>query len=378
MGFLMKLLDLLLGYLQLPIWLILLPVRLINRAVSTKKTVCVIKLAAMGDLICLYPTIYALYEAGYNVVLITTTRSNPSLFKNCSAISKIILLNVNFTRFFMSLIKVYSYVLRQDVCINADQYYNLSKVISYGCSKSTGFKTKKNIQFYRYPVSYSYKNNEKYQFLKLANNLYPEISEELPVTDLFSTSNFLNSNGQLEKCVVLYPGSGPTAQIRRWPLENWVNLYFILNNIGIECKFIGGPDEEQLISRLEKCKIPSKDILINSLGFEELIGALRRSSAFIGNDAGLFHVADALEIPVVGIFGPNISSKWGSVRSESAHVEISLPCRPCIVTVDGEIPSICKLHHHNCIRSIEVISVYDALKSLNSFEFLKSRKVSFS
>ena len=76
--------------------MVLFPLRVFNRIWASKNSVSVIKLAAMGDLICLYPSLFALKEKGFEVNLITTKRSNPKIFENHSAISKIIILDTNF------------------------------------------------------------------------------------------------------------------------------------------------------------------------------------------------------------------------------------------------------------------------------------------
>lgn len=360
----MKFLDGILGLIHFPVWITLAPLRVLNLLFCKPNSVCIIKLAAMGDVICLYPTIYSLARSGYDVVLITTNRSNPKLFKDCKAISKVILLNLDIRFFFFSLVKIIINILKSKICINADQYYNLSKYISYASYNSTGFKTRKSKEYYKLPVDYSYIKNEKYQFLKLAIAAIPKINFQLPDTDLFASHKTSNKRTDFKNCVLLYPGSGPSAKIRRWPIDKWIKLYFELRTKGYNCKFIGGPQEEEFKEILISNDIHKNDIHLNKLPFNELIKAMTLGSAFIGNDAGLFHVADALRLPVVGIFGPNLSSKWGSIRPESAHLELDIECRPCISVIDGIVPDFCKHSHRNCIKNITIKQVIKKFESL--------------
>ena len=59
-------------------------------------------------------------------------------------------------------------------------------------------------------------------------------------------------------------------------------------------------------------------------------GILKSSSAFIGNDSGLMHLAAALDRPTVGVFGssnPDWTSPLG--RHARAVVPVGFTCRPC-------------------------------------------------
>ena len=77
----------------------------------------------------------------------------------------------------------------------------------------------------------------------------------------------------------------------------------------------------------------------------------------MGNDAGLLHLAESQGMPVVGIFGPNIYSKWGSINPASSAAEIELECRPCIKSYLGQVPSICMRGDVKCIEDISTKNV---------------------
>ena len=212
---------------------------------------------------------------------------------------------------------------------------------------------------------YSHKDNEKIQFQNLAKVIEPTITNCGFNSDLFSGFSKPDHHNKLSGTILLYPGSGNVAQMRRWPIERWVALYKT-SLLGERCTFIGGPDELPLVGPLVEAGIPLEDVCINKFDLIDLIEKMKKSKAFIGNDAGLFHIADGLNIPVVGLFGPNIASKWGSVREAAAHVEIQLQCRPCIITVDGVIPEYCKYGDTYCMAAIDENNVVSSLKLLIS------------
>ena len=356
----MKTLDAILGYFHIILWIFFFPVRKLNRQIGLKKRICIIKLSAMGDVICLYPAIHGLYKTGYEVTLITTERSNPTLFEAANGISRIVVLQTNVKRFLLSFINVAHNICLSEVCINADQYYNLSKVLCYASSHSIGFKTKRKLALYRKKVEYSYLDNEKIQFFRLAEMADKNVNKSSLDKVLVFPESRLENLELLAGSVLLYPGSGPSAKIRRWPLGNWIELYKIFKKEGHDCKFIGGPDELVFVEALLKSGACEEDVFINKLPLIDLIALMRHGSAFIGNDAGLFHVADTLQLPLVGLFGPNLSSKWGSLRANTKHLEFELNCRPCIVAADGIIPQNCKIESHACMENILVSMVFGA------------------
>jgi len=55
---------------------------------------------------------------------------------------------------------------------------------------------------------------------------------------------------------------------------------------------------------------------------------------FIGNDAGLMHLAAAVDTPIVAIFGLSNQKAWGPYTGEKNSkraiiVSLDLPCMPC-------------------------------------------------
>lgn len=64
---------------------------------------------------------------------------------------------------------------------------------------------------------------------------------------------------------------------------------------------------------------------------EELPGALSRCDLFIGNDSGVMHVAAAVGLPVVGIFGPTDPNATAPLTPRRAIVQEKPYCSPCFL-----------------------------------------------
>ena len=71
------------------------------------------------------------------------------------------------------------------------------------------------------------------------------------------------------------------------------------------------------------------------------------------------HLAAALNIPTVAIFGPtkvNETSQW--MNEKSIVVKKNFECQPCM-------KKTCPLKHHNCMKLIDESDILDAAKKFN-------------
>jgi len=83
---------------------------------------------------------------------------------------------------------------------------------------------------------------------------------------------------------------------------------------------------------------------------------------FVGNDGGLVHIAEATELPIIGMFGPSLFSKWGSVQKESVGIEAQADCRPCLKNYLGKVPQTCWKGTTEFLTQISVTSIVRELE----------------
>ena len=105
---------------------------------------------------------------------------------------------------------------------------------------------------------------------------------------------------------------------------------------------------------------------------KEAISLIARCDLFISNDSGLMHLAGALDIPLVAIFGstnPRTTSPMGE-KSVIVHKEVT--CSPCLKQVcptDFRCMDIIDVHdvyHHAQILLIERIQKKSGVGSRHS------------
>jgi lipopolysaccharide heptosyltransferase I len=118
---------------------------------------------------------------------------------------------------------------------------------------------------------------------------------------------------RITRFVILNPGAGWGA--KRWPVERYGQVARILADDGIHPILNYGPGEKDLARAAASASGGAADAISCSLS--ELIALTRRARLFIGGDTGPMHLAAALGVPVVAIFGPTDPERNGPYRTRS-------------------------------------------------------------
>lgn len=165
------------------------------------------------------------------------------------------------------------------------------------------------------------------------------------------------------KRVALCPGSKHWN--KRWPIEYFIETGRALAGEGYAIEVHGSNAEKEICSAVAQA-IPNAIELSGTLGLGQAIDRLAGCSLAVTNDSGLMHVASAVGIPVVSIFGPTVRPFGFMPRAENAIVleNEGLYCRPC--TTIG-LPH-CPEKHFRCMREITpniTLTQIRALESIN-------------
>lgn len=109
------------------------------------------------------------------------------------------------------------------------------------------------------------------------------------------------------RCVVIHPGSGGLGKC--WPLEKYEKLSRLLSSAGWDVAMVVGPaEQERFGDQIER--LHTQMPVIKDLESGDLLALLLCSMGYVGNDSGPSHLAGALGVPGVAIFGPTRVAHW--------------------------------------------------------------------
>jgi heptosyltransferase-2 len=144
-----------------------------------------------------------------------------------------------------------------------------------------------------------------------------------------------------ERIVGLAPGAA-YGSAKRWPPERMgqVAARLALEH-GMRPVLVGAPDDcetaREVVGHAARAGLPTGGLL-NLAGrttLRALMGVMARCAAFVSNDSGAMHLAAALDVPVVAIFGP--TREWatsplpGPAGRPAIVVHADVFCRPCML-----------------------------------------------
>lgn len=98
-----------------------------------------------------------------------------------------------------------------------------------------------------------------------------------------------------------------------------------LNERGFKIFLIGTEDEIAQEILRKNNHIP----MYKKLNLSEVKEVLAFSKLFIGADSGILHMAAALNVPSIGVYGPNTPQRSGPLGEHVKIFEQNLDCRPC-------------------------------------------------
>jgi heptosyltransferase I len=117
----------------------------------------------------------------------------------------------------------------------------------------------------------------------------------------------------IDRFAILNPGAGWGA--KRWPAERYGLVARELAAGGTHCVVNYGPGEHDLAREVEAASGGAASTMKTSIS--ELIALTRRARLFIGGDTGPLHLAAAMQVPIVAIFGPTDPARNGPYGTRS-------------------------------------------------------------
>lgn len=155
------------------------------------------------------------------------------------------------------------------------------------------------------------------------------------------------------------------SDLRSWPEERWVELAAEIHRLHPAAQFVlfgSGRDRpvNERVSRRLRERLPAASVASSAGRTRDLAVAsslLRQFALFVATDTGPLHMAAALGVPVIGLYGPTRFAETGPFApSPVAVVRKTLSCQPCY---GSNRQRTCR--RNRCMEEIRVSEVVEAL-----------------
>ncbi len=160
-----------------------------------------------------------------------------------------------------------------------------------------------------------------------------------------------------KKWVMLHPAA--RYWFKAWPAERFAALGDALVGEGLQVVLIGSGNERRVADEVMRVAQQTFVSLVGITSLRDLAALMKHCSVFVGNDAGPMHMANALNVPVVALFGPTNPEIWGPSGPAVKVIYKGLDCRECFH------PG-CFRGEMSCMRQISLEEVINTAKVLIS------------
>lgn len=137
----------------------------------------------------------------------------------------------------------------------------------------------------------------------------------------------LFGNPAQERALVFFHGT--TWESKKWPLRYWQKLAIMAGEQGYTVYLPWG-DEEELERAQAIARLAPAAVVLERMNLTGIASLLARTQGVVAVDTGLAHLATALNIPVVSIFGASNPDLTGTYGYRQLHLSSTIECAPCL------------------------------------------------
>ena len=326
--------------------------------------IAVIRFGSLGDCTLLCPFLEHLKHNGANEVSVITKRAYVELFAAATAVDRIVALDKDAGwRGVMQIIRS----LRDEGCLVIDAHSTpRSRIVARGLGGAAARVRK------HYPERLGLILFKRRVDIPTVSQRYSSLGEELGFPRMSATTGGIDVPAPVLQRMKGRFGAGDSRFVSmapgsRWPMKRWgVEKFAELAKRVAErhqCRLIllGDKGDEKATERIASELGHHAVNLAGQTGILETAAAIQHSIAFIGNDSGLMHLAEAVGVPVLALFGPTVEAfGYYPTHARSKVVERNIPCRPCSRNGSRNCPK----GTQECLTGIAVDPVEEAFADL--------------
>ena len=179
-----------------------------------------------------------------------------------------------------------------------------------------------------------------------------------------TADELLSKEGMLPEARLLALHPFASYPEKSWPLENFAEAATQLQeNRGLTPVIFGGGRDVELRDRCHELFPAGTIDLVGKCSLRVSMAVLKRCTVYIGNDSGIMHLAAAVGLPLVAIFGPTSPERFGPWSKSARVVSSRFPCSPCRLKFFAEC-SPSSQGRPQCLETISIQQVLDEVGRL--------------
>jgi lipopolysaccharide heptosyltransferase II len=339
----------------------------VYRGVKAEKRILVIKLGALGDVILAGPSLRMIRKKfpEAHVSLLVDSRFSP-VMSRCPYVNEVLPVDREKLRSWGGLAKFAKSLRREQFDLSVDfQNTKRTHLLAFlaGIPDRYGFKRGLFGRLLNHPDA-GFKETlspVQHQFRVLSHLGISRLEEELelwPDPDAETlVAGWLAEKGigSEEKIVGLALGSSPRWATKRWPVENFQRLAKeLVKKLGCQVILVGAEEDRGLAQSFSANGKGLADF-VGKTTLRDLVSLVRRMNVLVTGDTAPLHVAGALGIPTVALFGPTDPRRHLPPGRKITSLTRPLPCQPCYRGTCRNSEELA------CLKKIEVEEVFEAV-----------------
>lgn len=209
----------------------------------------------------------------------------------------------------------------------------------------------------------SERRHQVHYYLDLAGAVSAEVDRpsfeiEATVEEKAQAAKLLLAEGipQGREYLILNPGAA-YGSAKRWGDDRFAAAGDVLaSEFDLDVVIVGSEMERSIAETIQKGLKSRAAVLSGKTSLETLMGVMAQSALVITNDSGPMHIAAALGVPTIAIFGATDDVVTGPCGPRTRVVKEPVECSPCLLR---ECPI-----DHRCMTHVSVEAVCRAAREV--------------
>jgi len=329
-----------------------------------KKKVLVLKICCIGDLVQATPSLRALKKEGYEVhyLCVPWARETASLIP---FIDRLYVFNPkNAAEVIFTLIKLR--MNKYNVIFNFHRdkkSYIFCRML--GAEKTAGFIWKGSEKNMDITVPFDPGLHETDRYLSVLKKAgidsageFTEMSAPVKCAEKIHVDDKKTNIG-------LFPGGGKNPgtvmNAKRWPPGNFSKLAKMLKDKGYTVYLFGGDMDVPVMDDVREKAGGAESIVT---GIRDFAYYVSKMDVFVASDTGPLHIAAALGIRTIGLYGPSSPGIFGARGKNSVNISENISCSPCYEPDSVHKREFLKCKENMCMKNISVSKVEKTIMEL--------------